>query len=52
MHLPGITETQTASWLVIGRGWVYMREDGTVCPVGVFFPSFIVFFASKLAVFP
>ena len=34
-------------------GWhVYTREMGTICPFGVFFPSFTAFFASKLAIFP
>ena len=30
----------------------YTREMGTICPLGVFFPCFIVVFASKLAILP
>ena len=30
----------------------YTHEMGTICPVWRFFPCFIVFFASKLAIFP
>ena len=29
-----------------------MRENGTICPFGVFFPCFIVFFASTMDMFP
>ena len=33
------------------RGGMYMRENGIICPFGVF-PCFMELFASKLAIFP